>query len=81
LKSVKKMDDVLPPSKVQQYVGELFRLCLCRSDDVKLACTTMQKPVQKSSKIISDLNSREVERISRETDILKELTLVSQKSF
>lgn len=71
----------MAPSKVQQYVGELFRLCLCRNDDVKLACSTIQKPVIKGSKILTDLNSREQERIARENEILKELTLVTQKTF
>lgn len=68
---------MLAPSKVQQYVSELFRLSLCRSDDVKLAYTNLQKPLLKSSKIVQDLSSREAERIQRETEILKELTLVS----
>ena len=27
----------LPPSKVQQYLSELFRIALCRSDDYNLA--------------------------------------------
>ena len=70
-------EDVLAPSKVQQYVSELFRLSLCRSDDVKLAYTNLQKPLLKSSKLVQDLSSREAERIQRETEILKELTLVS----
>lgn len=70
-------DDIVPPSKVQQYVGELFRICLCRNDDVKFACSSILKPLPKNSKMISDLNSREQERTSQESDILKELTLVS----
>ena len=45
-------EDVLPPSKVQQYVSELFRLSLCRSDDVKLTYTNLQKPLLKSSRTV-----------------------------
>jgi len=56
-------EDVLPPSKVQQYVGELFRICLCRNDDVKLACSSIQKQLPKTTKTIIDLNNREQERI------------------
>jgi hypothetical protein len=54
---------------------------LIRSDDVKLACSTMQKPLPKSSKVITDLDKREQERIFKEDEILKELTLVQQKTF
>ncbi len=74
-------EEGLAPSKVQQYVGELFRVCLCRNDDVKLACSSLQKPLVKGSKIITDLNNRELERINREDEIFKELTLVSEKTF
>ena len=29
--------DTLPPSKVQNYLSELFRIALCRNDDYNLA--------------------------------------------
>ena len=31
----------LPPSKVQQYLSELFRIALCRNDDYNLAASSI----------------------------------------
>lgn len=31
----------LPPSKVQQYISELFRIALCRNDDHNLAASSI----------------------------------------
>ena len=31
----------LPPSKVQQYLSELFRIALCRNDDNNLAASSI----------------------------------------
>jgi hypothetical protein len=59
-------DELVPPSKVQQHGSELFRLQLCRNDDFKLVCSSLLKPMAKSSKLMSDLSKREEERISRE---------------
>jgi hypothetical protein len=74
-------DEAVPPSKVQQYTSELFRLQLCRNDDFKLVCSSLLKPIAKTSKLMSDLAKREEERVSRENEILKELTLVANSTF
>ena len=71
----------MSPSKVAQAVQELFRVSLCRSDDIKLACSTLQKHVSSSSKVVSDIDKREQERVYQEDQILKELASVSQDTF
>jgi hypothetical protein len=59
------MTEELPVSTalIQQCMSELFRLTLCRNDDVKLVCSTIQKPLVAGSKTVGDLNSREQERV------------------
>lgn len=74
-------DEAVPPSKVQQFTSELFRLQLCRNDDFKLVCSSLLKPIAKTSKLMSDLAKREEERVIRENEILKELTLVVFPTF
>ena len=44
-------------------------------------CSSLLKPIAKTSKLMIDLAKREEERIGRETEILKELTLVATSTF
>ena len=54
------------PSKLQQYVSELFRITLCRNDDLNLALSSVLKrakrKVENKEKIITDMGNREEER-------------------
>jgi hypothetical protein len=40
----------IPPSHIQQLLSELFRISLCRNDDVNLAHTGALKQLQMSQK-------------------------------
>ena len=73
-------DEIVPPSRVQTLSSELFRITLCRNDDYNLACSSLQKALGKS-KLMKDMTLRENERIARETEIMKELTLVTKPTF
>ena len=72
-------------SKLQNLIGELFRLQLYRNDDYNLTQSTVLKYLQTSAasqnqaipisqqKLISDIQAREEDRVSRENQILKEI--------
>ena len=67
-------------SNIQSLISELFRLQLCRNDDHNLAQSSILKGLQikdenkrldaKKTKLISDVKSRESDRIKREKEIL-----------
>ena len=55
------------PSKVQQLISEIFRICLCRNDDFNLVVSSLSKKNSKKKsenkeKLIKDLRSREEDR-------------------
>ncbi|CDW78606.1 UNKNOWN [Stylonychia lemnae] len=71
------------PSKVQQLISEIFRICLCRNDDYNLVISSLSKKNQKKKsenkeKLIKDLRNREEDRQSREADIIKDLQPVNK---
>ena len=54
------------PSKIQQMISEIFRICLCRNDDHNLVVSSLTKKNKKKTenkeKLIRDLRNREDDR-------------------